>query len=442
MEEYNARRNQLSTMKIQISNIAIPNTRIRKDLGDISELCQSIAEVGLIEPIVVSEDFVLIAGWRRLCACKKLGHAEIEVKIMSLDSKIEVDENNMRKEFTVSERVEAARILEEREKTKARERQGARTDLAPTSAKNITDVIPEKREPVRALDVVAQKTGFGTGRTYEKAKTVIEKADPELVKRLDEGKISIHSAYIAMKKDEQSKARKEEAMKLEIPSNMITGNCLEHIPKMQVNSIDLLIIDPPYGIDFVSNQRKYENDITMPVSNDKEDLAMDLLSDALYYICPKMKEHSHVYVFCSWKNYAKAAEVVGRFFDVKNVLVWDKGDAPSLGDLSGNYGECYELVIFATKGNRQLMGKRIGNILRFSKVTESERDHSCQKPIGMIESLIEKSTVEGELVVDCFAGTGSTLLAAENLRRKWIGIELEAENVGKFIVKLDKQRKT
>jgi ParB family chromosome partitioning protein len=94
-------------VKVRIEDIKIKK-RIRKDIGDISDLMESISKFGLLNPITVAEDMELIAGFRRLEACKALGMSEIECNVVQAGSRvdrliIEADENLTRKDLTVSE---------------------------------------------------------------------------------------------------------------------------------------------------------------------------------------------------------------------------------------------------------------------------------------------------------------------------------------------------
>jgi ParB family chromosome partitioning protein len=94
-------------MKVRINDIIIKK-RIRRDIGDISDLMESISKFGLLNPITVTETKELIAGYRRLQACKALGLEEIECRLMPVQSKIdklliEADENMTRKDLTERE---------------------------------------------------------------------------------------------------------------------------------------------------------------------------------------------------------------------------------------------------------------------------------------------------------------------------------------------------
>lgn len=177
-------------MVVDIDSIKIVN-RIRKSYGDIQGLADDVKENGLINPPVVTPEFVLIAGERRVKACKLLGYQQIEVRVMTVKDfehqlKLEISENESRKEFVLSERVEWARRLEQVERLKAKERQGARSD--------IQENFPEC-DKGQVRDKVALQAGFGSGKNYEKAKFIMDSADKETINQLDDGQISIHKAY-------------------------------------------------------------------------------------------------------------------------------------------------------------------------------------------------------------------------------------------------------
>lgn len=188
-------------MLVDIEKIRVED-RIRKDLGDISELAKDIEQNGLINPPTVTPDLVLIAGERRLAACKLLGWQQIEVKVMEVRDyehqlRLEISENENRKDFTLAERLDWARRLEQVERLKARERQGERTDL------NIRENFPGS-ETGRARDKVAEAVGLGSGRQYEKAK-YIQEHDPEALERIDSGESSIHREYQRLRAELEQK---------------------------------------------------------------------------------------------------------------------------------------------------------------------------------------------------------------------------------------------
>ena len=184
-------------MKLNINQIKVSD-RIRKDFGDIEELAIDIEENGLINPIVVTEDWELIAGERRLRAHKYLGEETIEVKIMSIRDaehklKLEIAENEQRKEFTFSERIEWARKLERIERVKAEERKKAGVSL------NLTQNSSEGHKN-ETRQIVAEQVGFGSHDTLRKAQFIADNADQELIEKLNQELISINKAYNDLKR--------------------------------------------------------------------------------------------------------------------------------------------------------------------------------------------------------------------------------------------------
>ena len=187
-------------MQISIEHIKIKN-RIRENMGDIEKLAESIKKHGLLQPIVVTPDNVLIVGERRIKAVTKLGATCIEARIMELTDfeqqlQCEIDENECRKEFTFEERVKYGRELEQIEKLKAEER---KLSTLKQNANTVREKFPAREYEGRVRDIVAAKVGFGSGKQYEKVKTIVDES-PEPIKELVKtGEISINKSYEATK---------------------------------------------------------------------------------------------------------------------------------------------------------------------------------------------------------------------------------------------------
>lgn len=154
--------------------------RVRQDLGDLTDLMASISKVGLLQPIVVDKDMNLVAGARRLEACRKLDFPTVKVVVATRVSDAltalvaERDENECRKPFTPSEMVELGRRLEELERPRAEERSRANLrhgNLPPRGDRPAPEGKPTTEKVAQAL---------GTSRrTYEKAKAVVEAAEAD-----------------------------------------------------------------------------------------------------------------------------------------------------------------------------------------------------------------------------------------------------------------------
>lgn len=192
-------------MLVDIDKIVVGD-RIRKDFGDIEELADDISENGLINPPVVNKEYVLLAGERRLRACKLLGWPQIEVRMMDTrdaehELNIEISENDVRKGFTKSERVDYIKRLLRIEQAKAKERQ---------------DLGLKSDEGSRADDATAKQ--FGIGRDTMRRELFIadnkDLLDPADFADWDEGKLSTNKAFQRIKAaQEQAEKERDEARK-------------------------------------------------------------------------------------------------------------------------------------------------------------------------------------------------------------------------------------
>lgn len=136
-----------------------------------------------------------------------------------------------------------------------------------------------------------------------------------------------------------------------------------------------------------------------------------------------LKDNSCGIVFASWKNYHKDFSELEKYFDVKNVIVWWKHGG-GIGDLKHTLSTDYELVIVCHNGKCKIRGKRDGSVWECNKVNPNKMVHPTQKPLGIIQRLIEKFSNEGDIVLDPFLGSGTTAVACVNTNRHYIGFEL------------------
>jgi len=185
----------------------------------------------------------------------------------------------------------------------------------------------------------------------------------------------------------------------------------------------LVIIDPPYGVDFYTNHRKIENENIGSILNDNNEI-FESLKTLMLEFHRVLKENTALYCFCRWDVYPKFKELIEPTFQIKNLLIWKKNNW-SMGDLDGAYASQYECIIFATKGRHILNNGRGTDILEFDRIGSNNLLHSHQKPEPLIKYIINKSSKIGDTVLDCFLGSGTTLYACQNTGRSCIGVEMD-----------------
>jgi len=196
------------------------------------------------------------------------------------------------------------------------------------------------------------------------------------------------------------------------PSGVIyCGDCLEILPLLESGSVDLVVTDPPYGINLQPQRGK-----TKPIQNDGVGQASKLWFDVVPLLHRAMKNDTAGLVFGGWSE-LWTKDMLDEWFVVKGCICWKKN----------NFGIGYylrpqwELAWYIHKGKPPVPASAI------SDVWECEREiapiHSCQKPIKLLEKGV--NFCGGDLVLDPFLGSGTTAVAAKQLGRKFIGIEIE-----------------
>lgn len=200
-------------------------------------------------------------------------------------------------------------------------------------------------------------------------------------------------------------------------------DCIKGMSKLKDNSIELIVTDPPYLMDYKTNHRKdKEHDFCKPIIGDNDD---GLIKDFIKESYRVLKNDSAIYVFCNSNKIdflKKEIETAG--FKIKNIIVWVKNNWTA-GDLKASFGKQYEFIILANKGRAFFNRKRLSDVWEFDRVVGKNQLHQNQKPTELIERMILKHSVPGELVLDPFIGSGTTGVACIKHGRKFIGYELD-----------------
>src|SRR5574343_1417190 len=178
------------------------------------------------------------------------------------------------------------------------------------------------------------------------------------------------------------------------------GDCRAILP--QLGQADLVITDPPYGMRFVSNYRMMKH---ASIVND-DALPIDLIWLSL------SKANNAAYIFCRWDNLPQMPKP-------KSVLAWVKNNW-SMGDLDHEHGRQWEACCFYPKDGH-VFNKRIPDVI-FADRTGNVL-HPTEKPCDLLMNIIHANV--GDIILDPFMGSGTTLRAAKDLGRKAIGIEIE-----------------
>ena len=205
---------------------------------------------------------------------------------------------------------------------------------------------------------------------------------------------------------------------------LVLGDCMDVLRRLPSESIDAIITDPPYGINYQSRMVEKERR-KKKIAGDKK-VYIWWLKDAFR----ALKDGGHLLCFSRWdvqQKFIDAAELAG--FRVRSVLIWDRMQH-GMGDPRTTFAPQYDTIIFATKGRYLFPGNRPANVYRVQKISGSKLAHPNEKPVDLMLRLINDTTRPNDLILDPFAGSGATLVAAAESGRRFIGVELDAEYYG------------
>jgi site-specific DNA-methyltransferase (adenine-specific) len=390
-------------MKVKTGEIVIPE-RFRMEYGDLKDLAESIDKVGLLHPIVVNkkEDVItLAAGCRRLLACMQLGLEEIEVNLYENLSElerreIELEENIKRKQFTWAEEVRA------------------KAELVEIRSAQATPGLWGK--PQVGKEVAGELGISEAGLSQDLDLAHAMKKFPDLAK--EETKSGAVRKLRQMRDKVALEFLAKEAHQDEEMVQVYNMDCLEVLRAMPSESVDLVITDPPWGVNIDERgEFKYEESF-----EDGFYKSLALLEEVAKELARVTKDRTHLYFFFATKYYSETKQVLEKFLVVDPIplIWWKKQGLNILPDKRFTYD--YETIFFCYKKEKRDLMKPSRAVFEVS--VPSGKIHPTQKPVELLERLVEISSVKGEVVLDPFAGSGSTVKAAVNLGRRAIGVEL------------------
>jgi len=409
----------IETKQIAISSIIVGN-RDREDLGDLLGLAKSIKAVGLINPIIVDKDLNLVAGLRRIEAVKLLKEDKIEARFY------EELTDYQRRRILIEEEIIHKKSMTWVEEIKLK------AELHELYIKEHTH--ENAQRTVRGRKAWGQKQtaeSLGIAMSTLSEELRLAKAlesFPELLKIKSKSdavrkmyRLREFSLLQAIAQRQAAKGETEfEGVKF------INDDCLKILPTLKDESIDLVITDPPWGIELKGMQGARSVDYKM-----FDDSVRGLYKKVIPELYRVMKDGSHLWLFFGIEHYKrilKMLEEVG--FDVREVPnIWVK-EGPSFSNWEYKPMPQYELFFFAVKsedGAPKQLKEATSDVFDYKRAKGIEKIHPTEKPIELMKRLITLSSTKDELVLDPFAGSGSVMVASMLLGRRGIGIEMDKD---------------
>lgn len=210
---------------------------------------------------------------------------------------------------------------------------------------------------------------------------------------------------------------------------IVRQDCIAFLSELPAGSVDVIVTDPAYsGMNrhlmfgngrIVGDYQSPSNERWFSEFHDVPDTYRQLLQQ-----CQRvLRAGGHLYVMFDSFSLLSLGGLVRDFFDVKNVIVWDK---VKLG-MGHYFRRRHELIVFATKGRRKLSRRDIPDVWRFRRIHPPR--YPTQKPVELFEAMLCGSVEPGDTVCDPFVGSGSSAIAALRRGCSFLGCDVSADAV-------------
>jgi DNA modification methylase len=436
---------------VALSEIEVQSRQRQEvDVSKINELEASILNVGLLHPPVCWFDsskgkWILVVGETRLKAIqniikqnKTFHHGSIvvnpgDIPITPLGDYLdetgrfeaELDENLQRTPLPWQDRCRAQASLHEMRKKNNRKQTFADTAL---------ELIQKNQKLVSVV---------GVAHAVSEAMIVSEHlSNPKVAAARSQ-----NEAYgIVLKMSE------EKAIAALAKRNLITprsaadlvirnGDSLSLLQGLESEFVDLILADPPYGIGANSagfrartiHHHNYED--TMEVA---QELAQCILTEG-FRIC---KPRANVFIFCDIElfDWLKQVSANMGWAPFKRPLIWRKSESEGMAPWGGSGPRITtEFIFYATKGQRGMVTSPI-DVFEDKRVPRNERLHAAEKPVSLLQKLIQCTTLPGDLVLDPCCGSGSTLVACRESGRRGLGIEKDPDHFNTALANISREK--
>lgn len=417
---------------IHVDEVVVPEDRQRKTFSEeaIAELAASIMKpIGLLQPIILRDDEkTLVAGERRLRAIRTIyaGNKYEEddweffhngeevlapfipyVKLSDLNPEAlreaELEENVQRVDLTWQERVAAQAALHQ-------------LRLEKNPEQTITDT---------AKEIYGDKANKRKVHEVAEAVRLAEYLDDPLVAAAEDPA----QARRAVRDNLKWKERKERLDSFDAASaanlRLFMGDAFERAEAdLSGHRVDVICMDPPYGIDAHKEGKTFDG---QRHEYDDSDAYFSTILEKLPDLCGRIvAEQAHVYCFCDIRRFTElfaAFELCG-FKVWPRPIIWDKGTVGSYGNIQFGPRACYDAILFANRGKKEVTGG-FRDVINISQ--ETNAPHPAHKPRGLYSELLKRSALPGDTVADLFAGSGPIFAAAAELSCIAYGWEINEE---------------
>lgn len=431
-------------MEVKVVNYTdiIEGTRFREEYGDIESLVLSIKNEGLIQPLAVKDNedgtYTILAGGRRYRAAGIASLPTIPVRVYpkNIDSltmrSIELMENIIRKDLTWWETANLKKEVHELQ-IKIHGEKKSTSPTAPGWSKAMTAALLGGAESVVHDDIKLAEALL----VLPQLKQAKNRNDAQkMLRSVEEG---IIRQELARKVEEKTATTGIERVQQEMINRYMVGDFFNLVKKIPDKSIDIIELDPPYGIDLHTTKEGLSNGFYN--KDNYNEVSVDVYEDFINKVLTEcyriMSENSWLicwFAMDPWIEEVYHAIKAAGFQTNRVVGIWTK---PTGQTKAPQYylASAYEPFFYARKGNPIISKQGRSNIFNFKPVFQNRKSHPTERPIELIQEVLSVFGWTGARVFVPFLGSGNTILSAANLGMQAFGCDLTQDYKNSFIIK-------
>jgi len=423
--------------------------RFREDMGDMAGLKQSIVEHGLISPIAVKhrtqvvkdgKEYTLLAGGRRLTACKDLKHTTIACNIYPaslspLDQRlIELCENTDRKGMEYEEECALTADIDKRMKEKhGVKKSGAGGTGTGHSLAQTAQMLG--KSPTLVSDEILLAKAIEVMPELAKMKNKSEAM--KMLKKI--GKEFKHDEIVQKIESERANTT-EDQVRRGLMDSYIVGDFFERSPEIQSGSMDLIEVDTPFAIG-LNEKKKAGKEITMNY-NEWEREEFKNKCELVLSECYRILKPSGwlLWWFAPEPWFESIFDWISKtgFSTRRMPAIWRKVESPGQTMQPNiHLGNSYEMFYYARKGDAQLNMPGRGNAYDFKPIAPADKIHPTEKPIEMYMNIYYTFVDYGSHILIPFLGSGNGILATSNMDMKAFGFDLTKEYKNEYVLRVN-----
>jgi len=441
-------------MRVEIVNIdSITSTdRHREDMGDLHELARSIKEKGLIQPLAVQdpegagiEGYTLLAGGRRLEACKIAGLRDIPVRVYDetlseLERKsIELEENIRRKDLEFQEEVNLQREIHNLQVAIHGPKIGpTRTDLE--------DAILPEGHSMRDTAKLMGRDITTVSRDIKLANAMEEFPDLDWDKcknKAEAQKLLARTEEMMIRKVLAERATSVlSKKKSKLADRYVVGDFFELVKNVPDGSMDLAEVDPPFAVGLPDIKKSFSENIDSKYNEIAGPDYPDFLERVVTECWRVMNDHSWLIFWFGPEPWFEVVfnAIIKQGFQCRRMPgIWLKTNVSGQTFQPDMYlGNKYEMFFYAYKGDATININKRGrsNVFEFPVIPPQKKIHPTEKSVPLMEEILNVFAYEGCRVLVPFAGGGNTIRAADHLKMDAIGYDLTSEAKDGYVARL------